>query len=142
MPSCQTPSTNRYTHTDCPSSKPQIHLSTVYYLVSHGCRCSRRIFVCVLLVLKLHEFPPNKSTDRHRTNKTVQHTTKHSYLHPHPQECPPDNKSSVSDQGSCHLVVLILRQKSQSHMSAFRLLWGTWMGMTCHCLQVETLDCP
>lgn len=66
--------------------------------------------------LSLH---PNKSTDKHRTNKTVQHTTKHSYLHPHPQECPPDNKSSVSDQGSCHRVVLILRQKSQSHMSLF-----------------------
>lgn len=64
---------------------------------------------------------PDSSTDRHRTHKTVQHTTKHSYLHPHPQECPPDNKSSVSDQGSCHLAVLILRQKSQSHMNALRL---------------------
>jgi len=79
---------------------------------------------------------------RQTKNNTAHYNTKHSYLHPHQQECPPDNKSSVSDQGSCHLEVLILRQKSQSHMSALILLWSTWLGMTCHCLQEENVDCP
>lgn len=107
------------------------HLGHRYTTVlSFSLRLSAResncVFFCFcfsfLLALKPDQncsLHPNKSTDKHRTNKTVQHTTKHSYLHPHPQECPPDNKSSVSDQGSCHRVVLILRQKSQSHMSLF-----------------------
>lgn len=123
MPSCQTPSTNRYTHTDRPSSEAHIHLSAVFGVFFVFALTGSRHCVCLMLVLKSDEKkmfffffnnPHKKHFDRHRTNReTVQHTTKQSYLHhPHPQECPPDNKSSVSDQGSCHLVVLILRQKS------------------------------
>lgn len=104
------------------------------YVCSSGSEVTHFIFI--------PPTPTTKALTGIGQTKTVQHTTKQSYLHPHPQECPPDNKSSVSDQGSCHLAVLILRQKSQSHMSAFRLLWGTWLGMTYHCLQVGNLDCP
>lgn len=110
------------------------NLGTVNWLVSQS------LIELDIVIFFLNVIPQQKHW---QTNKTVQHTTKqNSYLHPHPRKFPPDNKSSVSDQGSCHLEVLILRQKWQSHISALNLLSGKSLGMTCHCLQVETLDCP